>query len=261
MDPNNNDNQDPNNNQSDQLDTNNPPPDNQPANNNPTGHTNNEPDDATLLRAALAEQHQQMNAMRSQLEQLTKQSAPPQPTIEELNQRYFTDPVGVVRNEIQTAIEPLIELRRQFTRDTELTRIKAQLKRDPQLGRLFSGEVEGIYDQIMAQNEPREDLAKAALLSAIGYAAASNKLPDQNTNKDLPKPNANDAPNAQQPKMNTPAHLKPSGNPAPQNNDKPSRRQLTESEKLLARRKGMTDEQWLDELEGTFSLTTPGAKK
>lgn len=190
--------------------------------------------------AVLGEKDREIARLRAEAEARNNQ---PAPTLspEEQSKKFFETPLDLIRSEIHAAIKPLNEFAAQTKREQEYANLKSQMRQDPRFSQLSAIEVD--FD-LMMKNAPLDpNTMIGAYYAVLGMAHANGKLA-------APAPTTPPAPAAP---VTTPAHLRPSaGNVAAPT--KPQRRQLTENEKRLARAAGMTDDQYLDELEGPATL-------
>jgi len=161
------------------------------------------------------------------------QGGQPYESDSDLNKRYWDDPVGVLRQEMQRMIAP-------FQQDLQQSR---QMTAVQQLRQEFASyqELEPMIDAMMAQTGQARtyDNLRAAYFMVKGYLAETGALvsPTQNTQQ-------------QQVPVNGPPQHRPSNAPVPQpQQGQQRRRALTEDERRIARLGGYTDEQYLALLE------------
>ncbi len=187
----------------------------------------------------LREQAEELRRLR---EEVTRRNAPPPPTSDEQKQRFFNNPMDVLREEIQAGIAPILEITKGFKAQTEYDVIKNKFKNDPRYAEIFPS-IESYVDQIMAKSEKTETNMRTAVLVAAG-ALQTGEIPRQSSNNPAPKVPVNTNTNTNQNTQVTPAHLR-STPPAPPVPDNKPKIVMTELERRLAREQRMTDEEYV----------------
>ena len=139
-------------------------------------------------------------------------------------------------------MKPLNDFVTVTRREQEYQNLKAQMRQDPRFSQLSA--IEADFDLMMKNAQLDPNTMIGAYYAVLGMAHANGKLAAATTPATPPAPAT---------PVTTPAHLRPSAS-TPVAPAKPQRRQLTENEKRLARAANMTDEQYLDELEGPATL-------
>jgi hypothetical protein len=191
--------------------------------------------------AVLGEKDQEIARLRAQVEQ-TQRTPEPTLTPEEQSKQFFETPLDLIRKEIANAVKPLNDFVAVTKRDTEYANLKTQMRADPRFNRL--SEIEARFDAMMKTSPLDPNTMIGAYYAILGMMVSTGEL--SNTPTPTPTPTPASA-------VNTPAHLRPSS-VTPAATPKPTRRQLTENEKRLARASNLTDDQYLDELEGPATL-------
>ncbi len=177
---------------------------------------------------------------------------PPPPDPKSEAGKFWTDPVTVLRGEIDRAVKPLNDFRTSFERQAKVDELKAQVRADPRFKDIFEKGEQYIDQAIRAMPEvTREGIMSAAL--SIRGAAALGMLPGLSFEAPAPAPappapGTPPAPGAP-PVSTVPPHLRPSAPPPPSAPEPPRRRELTENEKRVARENGMDEEEYLEFLE------------
>lgn len=197
-----------------------------------------------------AQQIRQLSEVTNRTAQAVERIQNPPPTAEEVNQRYWKDPVGVMREEMAKMIDPLRNALGETRATTELDRLKADVRKE--YGDEAFSHMESSIDQLIGQavragNPVTQELVGFTALAAYGnYARAkeTGRLPAAAPAQ--PAAPTNGQPSAGAPVV-TPPYLAPSAAPQPRaDNGKQELRQLSENERRLARERGMTDEQFLN---------------
>lgn len=185
--------------------------------------------------------------IRRLLEEQQQQAQPQTPPLsaDEQKNRFFNEPMNVIREEINRSVAPLLEFTKKFNQQNVYTELKGRYKNDPRFAQIFP-QIEATVDSIMANSEVNEQNMYAAILSAIGMLT-TGLIPGgaPNTTSTPTAPTTSQTP---KPPVTTPAHLRPTAPAAPQKQKAPVR-QLTENERRLARMHGMTPEQYIAYME------------
>lgn len=189
----------------------------------------------------------------------------PEPSVDDQNQEFWKNPVGVMNKLIQAELQKTVgPLNERLTRDSTLTAYdRAKLTLKTQYADIW-GSIEPYVDQFVQQAtsqgmEVNDQLMNVAALTASGAyyrgqipgatPGAPNPNPTPAPVTPATPPNPNPAPQTPA-SVFTPPHLRPSAPVIPgQEPQKVERRQLTENERRLARERKQTDEQYLDWLE------------
>src|SRR5215203_2785 len=214
-----------------------------------------------LLEEQLREQNRQIQNLNSQMEQRQTQVAQaPQPTTDELKQRFYNDPHGatrdIIREELKQAIQPLQDFTQNFRSETQTERLLTRFKADPRFAPMWDSNIEETVTALLRNVAPasiNEQTIQAAIVNAIGLKAVG-MLPGGNrqpvNNNSAPTPNGGNGEQRTENRAVPPAHMRPSAPPSPSTPAGGQRvRQLTEGEKRLARENRMTDQEylyWLD---------------
>ena len=214
------------------------------------------------MRAAhqRASQLQQELDRRDRAAQDAQNNAPPQVpeiTASEFWNKPLPHIAQIIRDETRKAVQPLYEFKQQVENQNKYDGLKGRFKNDPRYKDIFP-KIENIVDQMIQQSgaEPTEALMNATILSAIG-ALHTGQLPG--VTLDEPRSNGNTQGNqnqmgqqnsqAQDTRVITPPHLRPSAPNIQPQDTKPKLRDLTELEDRLRRENNMTKEefiQWMD---------------
>lgn len=189
----------------------------------------------------LNEQDTALQTLRTEVEAL--KTGPP-PTPDDQAKEYFKNPVEVIRRELETSIAPLREFVSNFQAGDKYTQIKAALKVSPAFSgvrEVFDGgTLEGYLDKAMEKQEISQATVMSAALGVLGMKEAG-MLPD------IPAAPITLTPTGDPP-VDVPT-TRPSPPPAPKGTPVPLRT-LTENEERVRREWGMTQEEYLKELEG-----------
>lgn len=219
--------------------------------------------------AALRDMHGQNTRLHQQMRDLdgrVKRVENPEPSVDDQNQEFWKNPVGVMNKLIQAELQKTVgPLNERLTRDSSLTAYdRAKLNLKSQYSDIWD-KIEPYVDQFVQQAttqgmEVNDQLMNVAALTASG-AYYRNQIPGVTPGAPNPNPtpapavppvappNPNPAPPTPT-SVFTPPHLRPSAPVIPgQEQQQVERRQLTENERRLARERKMTDEQYLDWLE------------
>lgn len=188
-----------------------------------------------LQRRALAELSQKNEELQRQLAEKNKT---PRSTPEEDSQLLFKNPRQLIREEMQEIVAPLIEFRNQFAKQSAYDNLKANLRSNPQLFAIYN-EIAAHVDQAMQTVEPTMQNLQTVIFSVYG-AYKAGLIPNSQPSH-IP---ATTQP--QVPPVSTPPHIPPSPPPVPRNTGNvPKVRELTEAEREIARRQGLTPEQYI----------------
>lgn len=202
-----------------------------------------------LQRRALAELSEQNRQLQ---ERLAQQNATPKTTPEEDAQQLFKNPRQLIREEMQSIVAPLLEFRNQMTKQTAYEQLKQQMRSNPQLNSIYN-EVAPHVDAAMQTVDPTPQNFQTVLFSVYG-AYKAGVIPGV-----TPPPTPTPVP----PVSNQPPHIPPSPPPVPRNtgNAAPKLRELTEAEREIARRSGLTHEQYLAYLNAPEDVSQWGGIK
>lgn len=203
--------------------------------------------DAAALRAELASlqgnivTEQAQRIMDLQAELLAKNSTPAAPADDAT--RFLESPRQMIREELQSVVQPLIEFMGGIKKNDAYSNLKNECKRHATLGPLLT-RVESIVDQVMANSEPTPQNLQAAIFTALGIEAAG--LANTNTTPPTPPPTA-----PSQPVSTTPPYIPPSPPAPPRSSNNPADNvkakvaALTETERDVAKRWGISLEQYV----------------
>ena len=196
-----------------------------------------------LYDQVLREQQQELARLRQEREERNK---PAPLSADEQKQRFFSNPMDVLREEISNAVKPLMDFTQTFKQQSEYDKLKDKYRNDPRYSQLFP-HIESYVDQILANSEKNEQTLRTAVLVAIGAAQTGEiKIPVGNNGgrqtapQNTPPNNNNQNPN----NMTVPAHLRSTPPAVPVNNNNNQKPVLTELEKRLARERGMSEDEW-----------------
>lgn len=183
-----------------------------------------------LYLGALSEKDRQIQEIKAQMEQM--RSAPPPSQIEEIDGAKFLESPNkhirsVIREEMQSQLQPMQQLWNQFSAQQQITQIKTQLAQVPTFKEIL--ETYGdVVDQLVGNAVSMQNYQSAILmipgLIQTGQIAARGNVSNSNSNKSSVSP----------------PNIPPSSPPAPRK-DKPVELSLTESERLIAKRLGMSE--------------------
>lgn len=218
-------------------------PSTSPTPDTPPTSTDKEDERDSLLRQQMAI----ISSMRQQLDDLTQKSnAPPVPAApsqDDLNKKFWEDPVSVIRHEMEAMVAPIKEQLGKTAKKDAYVELKDRFRADPRF-KMVIEKAEPYIDQLMAKQQPTEANLQAVIYGIRG-AAALGDVPIQ---FDDPTPTPTPTPKKADPSM-LPPHLRPSAPQAPKGEEKKQVRQLTELEKRLARENRMSDEEYLQMME------------
>lgn len=200
----------------------------------------------------------QFNKIRSMEERLNNLSAqidesrkPPPPSKDDLSKEFYEDPVAVLRREIQESIAPIKEAISRRDTETEYDRLKRQFKSHPNpVIRDGITKFEQYVDQLMTKVDVNEANLTNIIYGVIGAAAAGD-IEDPSPSQPATQPTEPEPTQPTSDRMNQlPPHLRPSA-PTPPTRGKPKKqyRELTETEKRIARENKLTPEQYLEALD------------
>lgn len=204
----------------------------------------------------LADKERENKEMRERLSRMEAERNAPPPNPEADRNAIFERPREIIRDEVNKAIAPLLEVVSGFRSSSVAEQYLNKYANDPRFANYWpqiERHVRGALGQV--KGEINDQVVMSLVLGAIGAYQAGllpGATPPQNNNtlpNNPPAPPNNNR--AAQLDMNTPPHLRPSAPPIaePEVNKPPKRRALTENEKRLARIKGMSDDRYLDYLE------------
>lgn len=191
-------------------------------------------------------------------ERLSRLEAGPPPSPEEQDKKFWKNPTQTVRDilaaELKDVVAPLTDFARASQHKDAYAEIKDSLRRDPMYKDVLD-RAENYVDQTVEINrkagqEPTAESVKATILSIRG-AAAMNMIPGLSFSNDAPvtpKPNE-DLTRQDDPRMDLPAHLRPTPTTPPRKQDPNSKivervRNATENERRLAKELGMSLEDY-----------------
>lgn len=178
-----------------------------------------------LYQSTIREQGRKLNEFDGRLQAL---SAPPPPTPEDDAKKLFADPRALIKEEISSAIAPLLVFVRDFQGGNEYDRTKARMKSDPRFAPIFAV-AEDLIDETMKGKPPTAEMLLSAVASVKG-AIDFGMFPGRSLNAAPPPP---PPANPGAPQMQPP-YVPPSAPPA---NRPPANRprELTELEQRVAR--------------------------
>lgn len=206
-----------------------------------------------------AERERQLS---TRLQQLEGRINNPEPKIEPLTGAdVLNNPERLIerfKQELDKTVAPLIEFRNSFTKETDFDKAKQRLKNDPAFGKHFA-KLEPYIDQSRDRMEPTDANMRALAMSLVG-SITMGLMPGVSLTDDAPPQNNNNGgqqnnnQNQQQNggnMNNAPAHLRPSAPNAPAGNNNNNAgnttvrgilgREMTETEKKMARFYGQSD--------------------
>lgn len=219
-----------------------------------------------LYEANMREAHQRASRLeeelnrRSRAEEQAQQNQPPQ--VPEISaSEFWNKPLPhiaqIIRDETRRAVQPLYEFKQQVENQSKYDNLKSRFKNDPRYREIFP-KIEGIVDQMIQGSgaEPTDALMNATILSAIG-ALHTGQIPGVTLEAQGSNNNQNgntqqmgqQTSQAQDARVITPPHLRPSPVVQQPSDNKPKLRDLTELEDRLRRENNMSKEeflQWLD---------------
>lgn len=210
-----------------------------------------QPDNSAQDRvlAKLRDMDATIQAQAAQIEELRKPKAEPV-NAEAEKQKFWVDPLPLLRKELQEAVAPLVEFRDQFRADSLYDKIKNEFKNTPKFKEFLAAPgVEQYVDQIMASNKSITD--EKAIRNAFQSAVLGIRGAMEMGLVDKP---ATIAPVAteqtkEQTKVETmiPPHLRPSSAPRPSGEAKNKElRPLTELEERLRRENKLTHAEFVE---------------
>ena len=159
---------------------------------------------------------------------------------------YFEDPVStisqIIQKEIREQVKPLRDYVDGLRSTSKLDQAKNKIKSDSRFKDIWGSDIDEIVDSAFAngRNEPSEENVVGVVVQAIGMRTLTGRTSSKTTTKTEDKT------------VTTPPNIRPN-NPAPirttvEDSNKPSR-ELTESEKRIARMNGLSDKDYLDWLD------------
>lgn len=211
-----------------------------------------------LYDQVLREKEAELQRLRNEVSEKNK---PAPLSADEQKQRFFNNPMDVLREEMTKAMAPVLEITQQFRSQSTYDNLKQRYRNDPRYAQIFP-RIEGYVDQIMSTAEKNENTLKTAVLVAIGALQTGeikDTTPAQNQNRQTP---TND--NQQHNNMTVPAHLRSTPPSMPTNDNRPQKPVLTELERRLAKERGMSEEDWAlfrDMPSNTVATHTSGGGK
>lgn len=214
-----------------------------------------------LFLAALREKDQENIRLKGLLEQ---RNAPT--NIPEADQwANFTDaPRTLIAEEVDRAVAPLNQFIQKLQRDGEFDKFKRLFRANPMYAKILD-HAEQYVDQLLANvQQPSVQAVELALTSVAGAIATGQlNIPGFNFGTTPPNPAPNNPNPPVTPRTQIPPYVPPSSTPLPDNtNAQPGKRELTETERRLARSFNMSDEDYLAGLQGdAVQVKKPEAKK
>ena len=202
----------------------------------------------------LQRQVQQMNGTLGQLTEMLNRPAPVVPVAPSYNidPDAWADPArapnvmaGIIQQETQKAIAPLLEFRNQFNRANQYGQIKNQVKNmNPTISK-FWAQIEPILDQTFSSGnvDVNPNIVAYQAQAIIGSLAMQNPGMFSAQAQGVPM-------------------ISPSGAPAPSTlPNTPKLRDLDENEETLRKARGLTQEQFLQLQAGSSMILTPSSQQ
>jgi hypothetical protein len=175
-------------------------------------------------------------SLEKKIEAMTK---PPEPTSQEKDAKFWSNPTQVLQEQLRQTVEPLVEFKNEYTRAQKLAQIKNQLRQDPQFASVLE-RAENLVDQLMTGQEPTLASVRAAIYGVRGAA-------EMGAIEGLSFAEQGQRAMAQQNAPINPPHVRPSAPNTPsQKRAAPTEPNLTENERRLAREYGMTPVEYVD---------------
>lgn len=214
-----------------------------------------------LFMSALREKETENQRLRSLLEQ--RNAAPPVAEVDQW-ETFTGAPRDLIAQEVDRAVAPLNSFIQRMERDAELTKFKKIFRVNPMYAKVLD-HAEHYVDQVLSGVNQLSVQAVELALTSVAGAIATGQIKIEGFNFGTTPPNPTPTPAPVPPRNPTvPPHIPPSSTPLPENtNAVPGKRELTETERRLARQWNMTDEEYLAGLVGeAVKVRTPtGATK
>lgn len=199
-----------------------------------------------VMRDTMRQNTEMQQRLRELDGKVTQALAPPGPSVEERNEAFWKNPVGILREEIKRemteTVAPLNDKLRRSDERSSYDAAKDRLK--TQYADIWD-KIEGTVDTFVTAAQGKgiaidDQILNVAAMTATGQYYR-NMIPG--TPYTPAAPAAPPAP--REASVSVPAHLRPSAPPVPIADDKPVARDLTENEERLRKLKGQTKEEYL----------------
>jgi hypothetical protein len=210
----------------------------------------------SVLEETLREQNRIIQGLQNQS---TAPTPAPAPSAEDLKTQFYNDPVNTTRSIVEEALNRTIAPLNDFVRGLRIEgspydRLMSKFRADARFAPVLQDpHVLAAVERIMGAAELNEVNMQSAIVHAMGLKSMGLLGTIVEAPAGTPAPTPAPAPAAPTPTPSTvlPPHVRPSAAPTPAgaNGGQPRARQLTETEKRLARENRMTDEQYLKWLE------------
>lgn len=210
-----------------------------------------------LFMAALREKEDENRRLRSQLDQ--RNILPPAAEVDQW-ESFTGAPRDLIAQEVDRAVAPLNSFIQNLQRDAELTKFKKLFRVNPMYAKVLDY-AEHYVDQVLSGVNQLSVQAVELALTSVAGAIATGQIKIEGFNFGTTPPNSTPIVPPRNPVI--PPHVPPSSTPLPENtNATPGKRELTETERRLARQWNMTDEDYLAGLVGEAVKVKPatGAK-
>jgi len=199
-----------------------------------------------LLQENARAERLERERLQKELDEVRRQQQTPPKSPEDEQKEFYANPLSVIRNEIQTqlkeTIAPLLEFTKSFQAETAYDKHKKTLKADGRFSKYFPS-IEPLLDQLCSSIDTSSlNNVQGALLAAIGMQQSG--MWKGNEVEQIPTPEPTPTPNPAPTNVINPPHLRPNP-PAPptRQDNKPTRRALTENERRLMRENGFKNEE------------------
>ena len=201
-----------------------------------------------LQLKVIADKERENRELRERLNNVQQvPPAAPRVTDEERDKDFFKNPTKAIRAILDESVAPLQGYVGELKARDGLAELKESFKNDPRYASRWS-KIEPVVDEMLRRHisgggNVNTSIMNEAVVTAIGLIA-SNQISGITFDNPAPPtpPTPTPAP------MVNPPHLAPSTPPQPRPPEKGKVRELTENEKLLARARGWTAEQYLEGL-------------
>ena len=205
------------------------------------------PDIADLQLRVIADKERENRALKERLDNLEREkNAPAKPTEADQDREYFRSPSKVLRDILNETVAPLQSYVGELKARDVATDLKSRFKTDSRYASRWT-KIEPVVDEMLRMHVAKggsvnESIMNEAVVTAVGLIA-TNQINGVTFDEAPAPPTPKPAPN-----MVNPPHLAPSPAPLPTREVKSKVRDLTENERLLARARGWTAEQYLENL-------------
>jgi hypothetical protein len=177
--------------------------------------------------------------------------APPPPTPQQRTKEFMDDPEAIINRAVERQVKPLLGFVEKMQTSEQYAGQKARLRVDSRFAKVFSKIEPGLDEWIAQQTQFNPEALNTLAYSLIGLYYTGQlpgaPLEEEKPKEDPPKPD-DDKTRTEGQRMIDPPHLRPSAPPMPGSGqpEKKKTRELSENERILARARGMSDEEWVE---------------